>query len=203
LVSSWGCCFNLIGFFVHILSLIISPCVSYVVIIWGCWCFQGNERVSWNSVSSSVFSLSKSIISTVSLSLGFSSPFSWVVFFILCISPSVDSVVVVWDGWGLCKTLSFLGGNVVSTLSNFSGLGLPFRSVSFIMLWLSPSVHSIVVISNSWGGSLHKSIISTVSLSLGFSSPFSWVVFFVLCISPSVDSVVVVWNSWGLSKLIS
>ena len=138
-------------FFVHVLALVISPCVCYVVIIWGCWCFKWKERVSWNSMSFSMFFLSKSIISTIGFKCGLSSPFSWVVFLVLGISPGIHSVVVIWNCWGLSEILSFLSKSIISTIGFKCSLSSPFSWVIFLVLGISPGIDSVVVIWNCWG----------------------------------------------------
>jgi len=95
------------------------------------------------------------------------------------------------------NSLSFLGSNIVSTLSNFSSFCGPLGGVSFVVLWISPGIDSVVVVWYSWGlceSSLSSNIVSTLSYFSSFSGPLGRVSFVVLRISPSIDSVVVVWK---------
>jgi len=169
------------------LPLRVGPGIHSVVVIWYGW-----------GLSKMMCSLSGNIVSTLGNFSSFVSPFGWMSFFLLWVSPGVDSVVVIWNSRSLSKVnfLSSLSSNVVSTLSNLSSFISPLSWMSFFPLWVSPSVHSVVVIWHGWGGFLHKSIICTISLPFSFVSPFSWMIFFPLCISPCIDSVVVSWNIW-------
>jgi hypothetical protein len=136
----------------------------------------------------------------------FGIPFRLVRFFVLRISPSVYSIIVIWYSWGrfLNKSKWSLCSNIVSTLSNFCGFCVPFSLMGFLELWISPSVYSIIVVWYSWCRFLNKSkwslcsnIVSTLCNFCCFGVPFSLMRFLELWISPSINSVIVIWDSWG------
>lgn len=124
-------------------------------------------------------------------------------FFILGVSPSIYSIVVIWNcrGWSLSKSLSSivwsLSSYVVPSFSKLSSLSDPFFLMRFFVLRVSPSINSVVIIRYSRHWSLHKSIVSTLSLFLSFSFPFRWMQLFILGICPSIHSIVIIRNVRG------
>ena len=172
----------------------VSPSINSIVIIWNCWGLS-------ESLSSH---LGSDVVSTLSNFSCFGSPLSWVSLILLRVSPSINSVIVIWNCW--CLSEWSLGSNIVSSLGDLSCFGSPLSWVSFVLLWVSPGINSVVVIWNSGSlseGSLGSDVVSTLSNFSSLSGPLGWVSFVLLRISPGVDSVVVVWNSRGLSESLS
>jgi len=148
-----------------------------------------------------VCSLSGDVVSTLSDFSSFCGPLGRVSFVVLRISPSIDSVVVVWNSWGRS-----LHKSVVSTESSVMSFLEPFLWVVFLVLGISPCVHSVIIRWDIWKlcevnvlSFLSSNIVSTLSNFSSFSSPLGGVSFVVLRISPGVNSIVVIWDSRSLT----